>query len=44
MDNCPYKCDSSVVVDIEEVAAKDSAIATSDDVVWDFCSCSAMVN
>jgi len=44
MDDCPYKCDSGVVVNIEEVAAKDSTAAASDEVVWDVCGCSAMFN
>lgn len=44
MDGYPYKCDSSEVLNIEEVATKDSAATALDEVVWDVCGCSAMVS
>jgi len=35
MDGTPYKCDSGVVVNIEEVAIEDSFVAVTDGIVWD---------
>ena len=35
MDGTPYKCDSGVVVNIEEVVTEDFAIAVTDGTVWD---------
>jgi len=35
MDRTPYKCDSGVVVNIEEVATEDSVVAVTDGTVWD---------
>ncbi len=35
MDGTPYRCDSSVVVNIEEVVTIDPAVAITDGTVWD---------
>ena len=35
MDRTPYKCDSGVVVNIEEVATEDFVVAVTDGTVWD---------
>jgi len=38
MDGPPYRCDSSIVVNIEEVAIVDVVIAITDDTVCDVVS------